>query len=105
MNQVLQESNGHFYSTSTNQSHPFATRADVLQHWGEDFPIPDSTSLQLLYLGIFLCPESAFVLMALREYINAKRGIREVEWMFGEQDNKALETIRKQLEQAPQNPK
>jgi hypothetical protein len=62
----------------------FKTGSDVLKHW-DDRPIPDSVLLELLYLAIFLSAESAFVLMALREYINDTRHISELEWMFGKQ--------------------
>lgn len=49
-----------------------------------------SLQLQLLYLGMFLFAEAAFVMMALREYANDVRGISEREWMFGYQDGTGL---------------
>jgi hypothetical protein len=51
---------------------------------------PASLQLQLLYLGMFLFAEGAFVMMALREYANDVRGISEREWMFGYQDGTGL---------------
>jgi hypothetical protein len=79
----------------------FKTGSDVLRHW-DDRPIPHSASIQLLYLAIFLCAECAFVLMALREYINDIRHVSELEWMFGKQDAEALtkmqESVRARLQ-------
>lgn len=49
-------------TTETNSS-----RSYVLKTWGSDNLIPSGGTLQLLYLGIFLLAESAFVLMAIRE--------------------------------------
>jgi hypothetical protein len=63
------------------------SRSGILKSWGSDMSIPHSGYLQLLYLGIFLFMESAFVLMAIREYIIDVRQISEKEWMFGKQDN------------------
>jgi len=60
-------------------------RSEVLKTWDYDTSIPHNGSLQLLYLGIFLFAESAFVLMAIREYINDVRQISEKDWMFGSQ--------------------
>jgi hypothetical protein len=37
----------------------------------------DDARLQLLYLGMFLSAEAAFVMMALREYANDVRRISE----------------------------
>ena len=62
----------------------------ALNTWGQEQSIPASAPLQLLYLGIFLCAESAFVMMALREYANGVRGISEYTWMFGKQDGSGL---------------
>jgi len=75
----------------------FKTGSDVLRHW-DDRPIPHSTSLELLYLAIFLSAECAFVLMALREYINDSRQVSELEWMFGKQDAQALAEMQKGLQ-------
>jgi hypothetical protein len=75
----------------------FKTGNDVLKHW-DDRPIPYSTSLQLVYLGIFLSAECAFVMMALREYINDTCHISEVEWMFGKQDAQALAEKQKRIQ-------
>ncbi len=71
---------------------PAATmkRAEVLGVWSQDNPIPDSVSLQMYYLGMFLLAESAFVMMAIREYANDVRKITEYEWIFGEQDGTGL---------------
>jgi hypothetical protein len=73
------------------------TANDVLKHW-DDRPIPSSPWLQLVYLGIFLSAESAFVMMALREYINDTRRVSELEWMFGKQDAQALAQIQKSVQ-------
>lgn len=75
----------------------FKTESDVLRHW-DDRPIPYSTSLQLLYLAIFLSAECAFVLMALREYINDARHVSELEWMFGKQDAQALTEMQESVQ-------
>lgn len=75
----------------------FKTGSDVLRHW-DDRPISYSTSLQLLYLAIFLSAECAFVLMALREYINDIRRVSELEWMFGKQDAQALTEMQKSIQ-------
>jgi hypothetical protein len=75
----------------------FKTESDVLKHW-DDRPIPYSTSLQLLYLAIFLSAECAFVLMALREYINDARHVTELEWMFGKQDAQALSEMQESVQ-------
>jgi hypothetical protein len=75
----------------------FKTTTDVLKHW-DDRPIPNSPWLQLVYLGIFLSAESAFVMMALREYINDTRRVSELEWMFGKQDAQALAEIQKSVQ-------
>jgi hypothetical protein len=80
----------------------FRTGSDVLRHW-DDRPIPKSASLQLLYLAIFLCAECAFVLMALREYINDTRHVSELEWMFGKQDAQALKEMQQSIETRLQN--
>jgi hypothetical protein len=54
--------------------------------------------LELLYLAIFLSAECAFVLMALREYINDTRHVSELEWMFGSQDAQALKELQKSIQ-------
>jgi len=46
--------------------------------------IPFSVRLVCLYQGIFLCAESAFVLMALREYMQDLLGLDEVGLIRGE---------------------
>jgi len=76
----------------------FKTGSDVLKHW-DDRPIPDSVLLELFYLAIFLSAECAFVLMALREYINDTRHVSELEWMFGKQDAKALAEMQKSIQE------
>lgn len=65
-------------------------RLAALNTWGQENSIPDSALLQVLYLGIFLCAEAAFVMMALREYANDVNGISEHTWMFGEQDGSGI---------------
>jgi hypothetical protein len=76
---------------------PFNTGTDILKHW-DDRPIPSSVPLQLTYLGIFLSAECAFVMMALREYVNDTRRVSELEWMFGRQDAQALAEIQKGIQ-------
>jgi hypothetical protein len=68
------------------QENPTYKRAEVLSDWGHDHSIKEATSLQLFYLGMFLCAEAAFVMMAMREYANDVRQISEFEWMFGPQE-------------------
>jgi hypothetical protein len=41
--------------------------------------IPDSLQLTLCYVGMFLTAEAAFILMALREYLQDVLGIRDVD--------------------------
>lgn len=62
------------------------TRSAVLKTWTEDHDAPDLVELQILYLGMFLGAEAAFVMMAMREYANDVRGVSEYQWMFGKQD-------------------
>ena len=80
-----------------DKSSGFKTGSDVLRHW-DDRPIPYSATLQLLYLAIFLSAECAFVLMALREYINDTRHVSELEWMFGKQDAEALTKMQESIQ-------
>jgi hypothetical protein len=61
-------------------------RSDVLKTWTVENDAPHMLKLQLLYLGMFLAAEAAFVMMAMREYANDVRGITEFQWMFGAQD-------------------
>jgi diadenosine tetraphosphatase ApaH/serine/threonine PP2A family protein phosphatase len=65
------------------------TRAQALGSLSQEVVIPDPVELQLLYLGMFLCAEGAFVLMALRDYCNDVRHVSEYDWMFGTQDGSA----------------
>ena len=65
------------------------TRTQALGSSSLDTVIPHSVELQLLYLGMFLCAEGAFVMMALRDYCNDVRHVSEYEWMFGAQDGSA----------------
>jgi membrane protease YdiL (CAAX protease family) len=69
-----------------SNSNPAITRAQALGNASQDMAIPNSVKLQLLYLGMFLCAEGAFVMMALRDYCNDVRHISEYDWMFGAQD-------------------
>jgi hypothetical protein len=69
-----------------SKANPNVTRVQALGTWSEGYAVPDSVQLQLLYLGMFLCAEAAFVMMALREYANDVRGISEYDWIFGPQD-------------------
>jgi hypothetical protein len=79
--------------TDADRELEYNSRSDVLHHW-TDRSIPFAVPLQLLYLLIFLAPECAFVLMALREYINDTRPVSEPFWMFAKQDAKALEKLQ-----------
>ena len=65
------------------------TRAQALGSLSQEVAIPDPVELQLLYLGMFLCAEGAFVLMALRDYCNDVRHVSEYDWMFGPPDGSA----------------
>ena len=73
-----------------SKANPAITRAQALGNASQDMAIPDSVELQLLYLGMFLCAEGAFVMMALRDYCNDVRHISEYDWMFGNQDGSTL---------------
>jgi hypothetical protein len=75
----------------------FKTESDVLKHW-DDRAIPNLILLQVVYLGIFLSAESAFVMMALREYINDTRRVSELEWMFGKQDAQWLKQVQERIQ-------
>lgn len=78
-------------SVATIQTaHPSILRTQILATWGVNQTIPDSVRLQLLYLGMFLLAEAAFVMMALREYANDVRRISEYDWMFGAQGGPGL---------------
>lgn len=68
------------------KTHHDITRLQALGSWSQGSTVPDSVQLQLLYLGMFLFAEAAFVMMALREYANDVRRISEYDWMFGPQD-------------------
>jgi hypothetical protein len=83
--------------TEKDKVSDFKTGSEVLRHW-DDRPIPYSFLLQMLYLAIFLSAECAFVLMALREYINDTRRVSELEWMFGKQDAKALTEMQESIQ-------
>ena len=65
---------------------PSLTWTDAVGNWSNANHVPSSSQLQLLYLGLFLFAEAAFVMMALREYANDVRRISEYDWMFGTQD-------------------
>jgi hypothetical protein len=69
-----------------SKSNPAITRTQALATSSQDMAIPNSVALQLSYLGMFLCAEGAFVMMALRDYCNDVRHISEYDWMFGSQD-------------------
>jgi hypothetical protein len=66
-----------------SRAHPDLTRLQALDSWTQGAAVPASVQLQLLYLGMFLFAEAAFVMMALREYANDVRRISEYDWMFG----------------------
>lgn len=98
------------YSTAFDDSvskvlkaNPSLTRADAVGNWGNANQVPSSSQLQLLYLGIFLFAEAAFVMMALREYANDVRRISEYDWMFGAQggSTQAVPRVLQDRTQAP----
>lgn len=95
---ALESADKNQWNIEEGKSSPFKTGSDVLKHW-DDRPIPQSTSLELLYLAIFLCPECAFVLMALREYINDTRGVSEIGWMFEKQDAAWLKGVQENVQE------
>lgn len=88
----------HWTYVDNDKTLEFKTGSDVLKHW-DDRPIAHSAFLELLYLAIFLSAECAFVVMALREYINDTRHVSELEWMFGKQDAEALLAMQKNIQE------
>jgi hypothetical protein len=97
-----QAQKGQWTYTVADRIVEYKTRSDVLHHW-TDRSIPSAVPLQLLYLLIFLASECAFVLMALREYINDTRGVSEGGWMFGKQDVQTLQKIQEDFEARQQD--
>jgi hypothetical protein len=75
--------------TQISQANSRVTRVLALGTWSESNAVPASLRLQLLYLGMFLFAEAAFVLMALREYSIDVLHISEYDWMFGSQEGSA----------------
>ncbi len=94
---LKQAADNHWTYVDKDKTPEFKTGSDILGHW-DDRPIPYSVSLQLLYLAIFLFAECAFVMMALREYINDTRHVSELEWMFGKQDAQALADMQEGIQ-------
>lgn len=93
-----------FYASTLEHSladivkgNPGIGRAQALGNWTVDHPAPDSVVLQLLYLGMFLSAEAAFVMMAMREYANDVRRVSEYEWMFGPQDGSDPKAVKPPL--------
>ena len=72
--------------TQISQANSGVTRVLALGTWSENNAVPASLRLQLLYLGMFLFAEAAFVIMALREYSIDVLRISEHDWMFGSQE-------------------
>jgi len=72
-----------------SQANSGVTRVLALGTWSESNSVPASLRLQLLYLGMFLFAEAAFVMMALREYSIDVLRISEYDWMFGSQEGSA----------------
>lgn len=72
--------------SSVMRDHRDLQRSVVLKTWTEENDAPGMVELQMLYLGMFLAAEAAFVMMAMREYANDVRGITERQWMFDPQD-------------------
>jgi hypothetical protein len=71
------------------QKEPAQTRSQILASWTNDHAAPQMLELELLYLGMFLSAEAAFVMMAMREYAIDVLGMTEQEWMYGAQDGSA----------------
>jgi len=94
---IAQANKNQWTYAEKDKASEFKTGSEVLRHW-DDRPIPYSASMQLLYLAIFLSAECAFVLMALREYINDARHVSELEWMFGKQDAQALAKMQESIQ-------
>ena len=61
---------------------PDRIRQDVLQSSGVD-DIPAFNRLNIWYIGIFLCAEMAFILMALKEYAKEAMGLSERDMVLG----------------------
>jgi hypothetical protein len=94
---IAQANKNQWTYAGKDKASEFKTGSEVLRNW-DDRRIPYSASLQLLYLAIFLSAECAFVLMALREYINDARHVSELEWMFGKQDAQALVKMQESIQ-------
>jgi hypothetical protein len=69
-------------ANAATQHLPQLSRDQLLRN-GTLFSLPGSTTLQILYIGIFVSAEFAFVAMALREYGYSTLGIKEQEIMSG----------------------
>jgi hypothetical protein len=61
---------------------PDSIRREVLQSSGVD-DIPAFNRLNIWYIGIFLCAEMAFILMALKEYAKEAMGLTERDMVLG----------------------
>ncbi|HEV2148434.1 MAG TPA: hypothetical protein VGR37_13610 [Longimicrobiaceae bacterium] len=53
--------------------------------------IPLGTELVLYYIGIFVCAEAAFIVMAIREYLQDLVGLSEQDLIFGREAEDAAE--------------
>jgi hypothetical protein len=62
---------------------PNYSRSKVLEACGDGPDGAGGPLLQGYYLGIFLCAEMAFVIMALREYVYEELGLSEGEVLRG----------------------
>jgi len=60
-------------------------RSQLLSHTGQNGAIPYGNGLILLYEGVFLCAEGAFIMMALREYTIDVLKLSEYNWIFDDQ--------------------
>ena len=58
------------------------TQVYILKKQGSD-EIPNGTALMTIYLALFLCAEGAFVLMALREYLQDVLKLNDVSLLYG----------------------
>ncbi len=71
------------------ETSPPPARTDTLRQYilrtAKVDDIPSFSRLSVLYIGIFLCAEVAFILMALKEYAKEAMGLSERDLMLGSQ--------------------
>ena len=69
----------------------FGKTAEALES-AQSWQIPNGTMLMVLYLGIFILAESAFIVMALKEYLQDLLKIEETELIWGPRKPSGSET-------------